>query len=132
MSEPLTNGGQVRTLALRLPEELRTQLDVLAKINNRSTTAEITAVLEEYVANAKSDPKVLGKAKQVQEELLRKMAAEQATITSLFGASVAPEGDATGQSKGAAPQGEGSAPKDAGEASASPRPPGRRGKPTGD
>lgn len=119
MSEQPTNGSASRTLAIRVSEELRAQLDIVAQINNRSTTAEIIVVLQDHVDKIKSDPKILAKAQEVQQEIERKAAAQQAAIASIFGNSASP--------------GESTPPKDAGEASATPRSPGRRGgKPVGD
>ena len=58
-----TTGGQVlRTLAVRITDDLRAQLDVLAQLTGRSTTEEIRLAIEHWIAKSKSDPNLLKKA----------------------------------------------------------------------
>jgi ribosomal 50S subunit-associated protein YjgA (DUF615 family) len=113
MSEPTTGGGgQLRTLAVRITEDLRAQLDVVAQITGRSTTEEIRVALEHWVEKTKSDPAILQKAEQIRAEIERKAQAQRNAITSIFG-----DGDTpTGEAKEAAPS----------------RPATRRGKQTGE
>lgn len=134
MSEQPVNGSQLKTLAVRLTEGLRVQLDILARLDGRSTTAYITAILQGHVDKAKSDPEILKRAKEVQEKMQREAQAQQDAIASIFGGSAAPEGAETaGQKDGAAPQGEDASSKGASEASTSSRPSARRGsKPAGE
>ena len=49
----------MRTLAVRITDDLRAQLDVIAQLNDRSVTEEIRIALEGWVETSKSDPKVL-------------------------------------------------------------------------
>ena len=66
MSEPtitpgtgVSTGGQLRTLAVRITEDLRAQLDIIAQLTGRSTTEEIRLALEHWIDKTKSDPEVL-------------------------------------------------------------------------
>lgn len=49
---------QMRTLAVRITDDLRARLDVIAQLNDRSVTEEIGMALEGWVETSKSDPAV--------------------------------------------------------------------------
>lgn len=73
MSEqtPATQAGSsstMRTLAVRINDDLRAQLDVIAQLNSRSVTEEIRIALEAWVETSKSDPKVLQRAESVRAD----------------------------------------------------------------
>ncbi|MGH8544744.1 MAG: hypothetical protein ACREX3_14185 [Gammaproteobacteria bacterium] len=88
MSEPTTGGGgQLRTLAVRITEDLRAQLDVVAQITGRSTTEEIRVALEHWVDKTKSDPAILEKAAQIRAEIEREAQTRRNAITAIFGGS---------------------------------------------
>lgn len=57
--------SQMRTLAVRITDDLRAQLDVIAQLNDRSVTEEIRLSLEDWIERSKSDPKVLKGAETV-------------------------------------------------------------------
>ena len=65
------SGGQMRTLAVRITEELRAQLDIIAQLTGRSATEEIRLALEHWIDKIKSDPAVLMKAQAVRAEIER-------------------------------------------------------------
>lgn len=83
------NPGQLRTLAVRITEDLRAQLDVLAQLTGRSTTEEIRLALEHWIAKSKSDPSVLKKAEAVKAEIEREAQTRRNAIAAIF------EGDGT-------------------------------------
>lgn len=56
---PATALGPLRTLAVRITDGLRAQLDVIAQLNDRTVTEEIRLALESWIEASKSDPKVL-------------------------------------------------------------------------
>jgi plasmid stability protein len=90
MSDPTAPEGQqffgpITPLAVRMPEELRTHLDILAQLNGRSTTEECRVALEAWVLAAKSDPNVTARAQQVADEIEREANAKRAAITSILG-----------------------------------------------
>jgi hypothetical protein len=67
MSEPTGGaGGQLRTLAVRITEDLWAQLDVVAQITGRSTTEEIRVALEHWVERTTSDPEIQSRTRRRQ------------------------------------------------------------------
>jgi hypothetical protein len=111
MSEP-TGTGQLRTLAVRITEDLRAQLDIVAQLTGRTTTEEIRLALEHWIEKTKSDPEIQKKAEVIRAEIEREAQTRRNAIAAIFG------GDAnTG---------------DGADASASSRPSTRRGKPVGE
>lgn len=116
MSEPTNTApagsGQLRTLAVRITEDLRAKLDILAQLTGRSATEEIRLALEHWIEKTKSDPVILQKAEQVRAEIERKAKTERAAIAAIFGG----EGNTTDETG----------------ASASSRPATRRGKTAGE
>ena len=79
--------SQVRTLAVRITDDLRAQLDVIAQLNDRSVTEEIRLALESWVETSKSDPKVLARAETVRAEIEREAKTKQSAIEAIFGSS---------------------------------------------
>ena len=76
----------VRTLAVRITDDLRAQLDVIAQLNDRSVTEEIRLALESWVETSKSNPKVLARAETVRAEIERDAKTKQSAIEAIFGA----------------------------------------------
>lgn len=89
MSEPTMNAssgsGQLRTLAVRISEDLRAQLDIIAQLTGRSATEEIRLALEHWIAKTKADPEILKKAQEVQKEIERKAQTQRSAIAAIFG-----------------------------------------------
>jgi hypothetical protein len=89
LSEPTSSttagSGQLRTLAVRISEDLRAQLDILGQLTGRSATEEIRLALEHWIEKTKSDPVILKKAAQVRAEIERKAQTERAAIAAIFG-----------------------------------------------
>lgn len=81
--------SQMRTLAVRITDDLRAQLDVIAQLNDRSVTEEIRIALEAWVVTSKSDPKVLARAETVRAEIEREAKTKQSAIEAIFGAATA-------------------------------------------
>jgi len=86
MSEQPTGTGQLRTLAVRITEDLRAQLDVVAQITGRSTTEEIRVALEHWVEKTKSDPAILQKAAAIRADIEREAQTRRNAISAIFGA----------------------------------------------
>ncbi len=76
----------IRTLAVRISDDLRAQLDVIAQLNDRSVTEEIRIALEGWVETSKSDPKVLQRAETVRADIEREAETKRNAISSIFGA----------------------------------------------
>lgn len=89
MSEPATPAtagtqSQLRTLAVRITEDLRAQLDVIAQLTGRSATEEIRLALEHWIETMKNDPAVLTKAEKVRAEIEREAQTRQKAIAAIF------------------------------------------------
>lgn len=89
----------IRTLAVRITDDLRAQLDVIARLNDRSVTEEIRIALESWVETSKSDPKVLQRAETVRAEIGREAETKRNAISSIFGASAPSASGSRGRSK---------------------------------
>ncbi len=90
MSDIATNGrpvfyGPPTTLAVRVPEELATYLELLASINERSKTDEYRVALENYAVAAKADKKVQERIKSVMEEIDAEAKAKREVLSSMLG-----------------------------------------------
>jgi predicted DNA-binding protein len=117
---PAAGSGQLRTLAVRISEDLRAQLDIIAQLTGRSATEEIRLALEHWIEKTKADPEILKKAQQVQKEIERKAQTQRGAIAAIFGGEATPT-----------PEGEGKTTNEE-DAPASPRPGTRRSKPVGE
>lgn len=98
------SNSQLRTLAVRISEDLRAQLDVLAQLTDRSTTEEIRLAIEHWIAKSKSDPNVLKKAEAVRAEIEREAQTRRNAIAAIFSGdgtngAKAPTSRSTGTSK---------------------------------
>jgi hypothetical protein len=104
--------GQLRTLAVRITEDLRAQLDIVAHLTGRSTTEEIRLALEHWIERTKSDPAIQKKAEAIRAEIEREAQTRRNAIAAIFGG----DGSAT----------------DENEAEPSSRPASRRGRSAGE
>lgn len=117
MSEQTTpatagTGGQLRTLAVRITEDLRAQLDIVAQLTGRTATEEIRLALEHWIEKVKSDPAIQKKAEAIRAEIERDAQTRRNAIAAIFGG----DGSTTDET----------------EVAASPRPAARRGKAGGE
>lgn len=78
------SASPMRTLAVRMTDDLRAQLDVIAQLNDRSVTEEIRIALEAWVETSKSDPKVLQRAETVRAEIEREALTKRNAINAIF------------------------------------------------
>jgi predicted transcriptional regulator len=74
----------MRTLAVRITDDLRAQLDVIAQLNDRSVTEEIRVALEDWIDRSKSDPKVLARAETVRADIEREAQTKRNAISAIF------------------------------------------------
>lgn len=77
-------GAQVRPLSVRMTEDTRAQLDIIAQLNDRSVTEEVREALEHWIERSKSDPQVLKRAELVRAEIEREAATKRGAIESIF------------------------------------------------
>ena len=97
MSETTPSGysqpySQVKTLAVRVSEDVRAQLDVIAQLNDRSVTEEIRLALEAWIEKTKSDPATLARAESVRAEIEREAQTKRNAISAIFDGKVSPKG----------------------------------------
>lgn len=85
-------GQQLRTLAVRITDDLRAQLDVLAQLTGRSTTEEIRLAIEHWIAKSKSDPNLLKKAEAVRADIERDAETRRNAIAAIFSSDGDPRG----------------------------------------
>ena len=76
--------SQMRTLAVRITDDLRAQLDVIAQLNDRSVTEEIRLALEDWIERSKSDPQVLKRAETVRADIEREAQTKRNAIEAIF------------------------------------------------
>jgi predicted DNA-binding protein len=86
-------GGQLRTLAVRITQDLRAQLDIIAQLTGRSATEEIRLALEHWIERTKSDPEVLKKAEAVRAEIERDAQTRRNAIAAIFSGDGTTAGD---------------------------------------
>lgn len=77
-------GAQIRPLSVRMTNDLRAQLNIIAQLNNRSVTDEVRQALKHWIEKSKSDPKVLQRAETVRAEIEREAATKRGAIASIF------------------------------------------------
>ena len=75
----------MKTLAIRLDDELHAQLSVLAQLSGTSLTDEIRQALEAHLEAKRANPELSERAKAVSDEIEHEAQARQAAITTLFG-----------------------------------------------
>lgn len=98
----------MKTLAIRLDDELHAQLSVLAQLSGTSLTDEIRQALEAHLKARRDSPELTERAKLVSEEIEQQAQARQAAIATLFGPSEQPAGSP--KAGGKRPSGSGDAP----------------------
>jgi plasmid stability protein len=75
----------MKTLAIRLDDELHAQLSVMAQLCGTTLTDEIREALETHLKSKRANPELTARAKTVSEEIEHEAQARQAAITTLFG-----------------------------------------------
>ena len=79
-----TSGGTVKAFAIRLNETVRTQLDIIAQLNDRTVTDEIRLAIEAWIEKTRSDPSVREQAEAVRSQIEREASAKRAAIAAIF------------------------------------------------
>jgi hypothetical protein len=76
--------SQLRPLAVRLSDDLRAQLDLIAQLRDRGVTEEIRVALESWVDQAKSDPKLQATADEARRQIEAEADRRRGAITAIF------------------------------------------------
>lgn len=78
------SSGTVKAFAIRLNETVRTQLDIIAQLNDRTVTDEIRLAIEAWIEKTRSDPSVREQAEAARSQIEREAAAKRAAIAAIF------------------------------------------------
>jgi hypothetical protein len=83
--EPMSKPGGVKTLGIKLPDELHAQFALVAQLDELSLTDAMRRAVELYVAAKQSAPDFAARAAAALEEIEREAAARRGAIQALFG-----------------------------------------------
>jgi len=83
MAEPRSGG--VKTLAIRLPDELHAQLVLIAQLDGVSLTDAIRQAIEGLIERKRAEGDLAARAEQALAEIERDATARREAIQSLFG-----------------------------------------------
>jgi len=92
MSEP-TGRGSVKTLAIRLPDELHAQLVLVASLEALSLTDTIRQAIEELIERKRTDGDLAAQAAKALEEWEQEAQVRKQALQSLLGPSASPPGE---------------------------------------
>jgi len=96
----------MKTLAIRLEDDLHAQLSVIAQLGGTSITDEIRQAIEAHVAAKRTDPELTARAEAVRQEIEREAQVRQQALNDLFGSAKAPAAAPTMGRKTARPSSE--------------------------
>ena len=82
---PRTPVVSYRNLPVRMSDDTRAQLEVLAQLNQRSLTEETRIAVEFWVETSKADPTVLQRAEAVRAEIERDAETKRNAIAAVLG-----------------------------------------------
>lgn len=75
----------MKTLAIRLEDDVHARLNILAKLANRSLTDTIRDAIEAHVVKLSADPEISAKADELAAEIDREAAEQRSALSALFG-----------------------------------------------
>lgn len=92
MSDTTPSGyaAAYRVLSVRMSDDTRAQLEVLAQLNERTVTEETRLALEQWVEQSKSDPKIKQRADAVRADIEREADVKRNAIAAIFDGTAAP------------------------------------------
>lgn len=80
----------MKTMALRLEDDLHAQLAILAQLSNVSIAEMLRSAIERYVEQRRSDPSLVAQADEVLAELDAAARARRDAIATLFDSATTP------------------------------------------
>ena len=86
MSEPTSRGG-VKTLAIRLPDELHAQLVLIASLEGQSLVDTIRQAISELIERKRGDGALAAQAAKALEEMEQEAQARRQALQALLGPS---------------------------------------------
>jgi len=78
----------MRTLPVRMTDELRARLEIIAQLKGHSLSKELVVALEHWVEDSKTDPEVLRKADTVRADIERDAKVRSDAINAIFSAPI--------------------------------------------
>lgn len=76
----------MKTLAIRLDDDVHARLTILAKLAEVSVTDAVRQAIESHIQVMSSDPSLSAKAKALRDEIDREAREQQGALSQLFGA----------------------------------------------
>jgi membrane protein involved in colicin uptake len=80
----------MKTLAIRLEEDVHAQLSAIAQLGGTTITDEIRQAIEAHLLAKRNDPELTARADAARHEIEREAQARQQALTDLFGGAKAP------------------------------------------
>lgn len=77
----------MKTIAVRLDDELHARIGMLSKISGSTVTDTIRTAIENHLEVLASDPTITTKAKELTAEIDREAEAQREALKALFGSS---------------------------------------------
>ncbi len=74
----------IKALAVRISQDVRAQLDIIAQLNDRTVTDEIRLAIEAWIEKSKADPNILARAESVRADIEREAATKRGAIAAIF------------------------------------------------
>ena len=109
MSEPAGKGPGVKTLGIRLPDDLHAQFVLVAQLDGISLTDAIRRAIEIYVAAKQSEPNFQARVTAALEQIEREATGRKSAIQALLGqAALSPGASPATKATGRSPRGKGS------------------------
>ncbi|BFM26085.1 hypothetical protein [Microbacterium sp. che218] len=87
--------GPIKPLGVRLNESTRTQLDIIAQLNDRTVTDEVRPAIEAWIDKTRANPAIQRRAKDVRDEIEREAAGKRDAIAAIVDATPAPKSSRT-------------------------------------
>lgn len=91
------NTGSVKTLAIRLENDVHMQLTLIAQLKGSTITEEIRQAIAAHVVQAKASSDLVSQAESAMAEIEREAAARRDVLAQLFGTSDKPRPQGRGR-----------------------------------
>lgn len=75
----------MKTLAIRLDDELHTRLTMLSKLAGTTVTDTIRTAIEQHLVTLASDPEITAKAQELTDEIEKEAAQQRQALAALIG-----------------------------------------------
>lgn len=77
----------MKTLAVRLDDELHARIGMLSKLSGMTVTDTIRTAIERYLDTLAGDPAITAKAEELRAEIEKEAAVQQQALAALFASS---------------------------------------------